>query len=245
MYIVLSSFLSFAYFFFVCNEIKSLSIPISHVSLQPFIDVYFECRKIVSLFASNVRNFSFISFLHTNSSRIVFMMLIVFLCCDSLLLISAFCGSFVSCDSFVFYDLLLSVYSLFQSVCSLSLSICSLFLRVCDSFLSFCDSLLRVCDSFLRVFDSFLSFFDSLQSFCDSFLRLCDSFLSFCDSFLCICQSLLCICDSFLSSCDSLFNIFFLCNTYLISFSHTIKVLVPYGYVVIISYYHYYLALFY
>ena len=180
IYLYCITFFRIIYIFFVCNEIKSLSIPISHVFLQPFIAVYFECSKIISLFAFNVWNFSFINFSHTNSSRIVFMMLIVFLCCDSLLLINVFCGSFVCCDSFVFCNLLLSVWSLFLSVYSTFLFTCDSFLSFCDSFLRVYDSFLRVCDSFLRVCDSFLNFFDSLLSYCDSFLRVYDSFLSVC-----------------------------------------------------------------
>ena len=101
LYYLLSYYL---HMFFICNKIKPLPISILHFFLWPFIDVYSECSKIISLLTLNVRNFSFINFPYTNSPRIVFKILITFLCCDSLLLINVFWGSFVFCGSFVCCD---------------------------------------------------------------------------------------------------------------------------------------------
>ena len=110
----------------------------------------------------------------------------------------------------------------------------SVFLSACDSNLITSDliqiasvSLLRFSDSLLARKDSFLIARASLLRFCDFSLSTCDLLLSIHDLFLCIDASLLSTCYLVLSTCDSLFNLSLNLFFDSISFSDTIKALVP------------------
>ena len=133
----------------------------------------------------------------------------------------------------------------------LTIFLCWFFVNACDSLLNvFCGSLLNVsCNPFVFCV-SFVCCASLLNVSCDPFLGAYDSFLSACDSFLNIDSLIMHLFPVLSFTCIKGFNIYFVSITYLISLSHTLKALLPYGYVVILSnvcnlYRHYYSWLFY
>ena len=117
------------YITFLSSEITSSDISsvliffLVKPSLQPFTDVCSDVNISIPLHAYFVLKYAHKNYSYAKSSRSIFVILIIFLSCNSFLSICGSCVCWGSC------------------VC------CDLFLWICDSFLSICGSFLSIFDS--------------------------------------------------------------------------------------------------